>query len=54
VVDLASELEVRERIGSALRERNAVMDLQPFAAAADDADSVALMDKGSEPAPFPA
>jgi hypothetical protein len=54
VVRLASQLEVGELVGSAFCDRDAMVDLQAFGAAADNADSVAVVHEGSDASPFPA
>jgi hypothetical protein len=51
---LAAELEVAERVAAAFAERDAVMYLEVFAAAATDADLVAVVDGGFDLGPAPA
>jgi hypothetical protein len=50
----AAELEVREVVRSAVRERDAVVDGEPIAGAAADADAVSDPDCVAEVPPVPA
>jgi hypothetical protein len=52
-VGLASQLEVVQLVGSALGDRDAVVNLEAFGAAADDTHAVAAVDLFTDAAPFP-